>query len=144
MKIIHLTTDGKASSTGALMRSVVNRYYTDMVPYAGLSLLDVYDKIKNLPYRPDPDGVETLMRPQYTMNMQGYGGDCDCKSIALASYAKLKNIPYRFVAIRRPNKKRLHHVATELYIQDRWIFADPTYSYNVFGRDREAAERVLI
>jgi transglutaminase-like putative cysteine protease len=139
-----LQTDGKAKSTGVLMRQVVEKYYQDMAPYASLSLLEIFYRIKNLPYRPDPAKVETLMRPRYTMLMQGSGGDCDDKSIALAAYARLYSIPYRFVAIRRPGRKNLHHVATELYINGKWLFADPTYSFNTLGRTREEAERVYI
>ena len=269
-----LQTDGRATSTGVLMRQVVEKYYQDMAPFASLSLLQMFDRIKNLPYRPDPDKVETLMRPRYTMNMQGSGGDClsedtlletrteyviisrikpgdiimgregwttvvsvsykgilpvnqyslssggrffatkdhrcilsdgaeikagklkigdsllkndyhpcendisvvsiekrgrrkvydletsdhgiylpgagivvhncDDKSIALAAYARLYSIPYRFVAIRRPGRKNLHHVATELYINGKWLFADPTYRFNTLGRTREEAERVYI
>ena len=107
-------------------------------------LQEVFKKIKNLPYRPDPVNVETLMRPAYTMNMQGSGGDCDCKALALASYAKLNSIPYRFIAIRRPGRKSLHHVALEMYTSNRWLFLDPTYRFNVTGRTRREAERVIL
>lgn len=139
-----IVTDGLARSTGVIMRQVVDRFYLDMAPYASLSIIEIFDKIKNLPYRPDPINVETLMRPKYTMNMQGNGGDCDCKAVALAAYAKLNSIPYRFIAIRRPGKKNLHHVAVELYTNNGWLFCDPTYSFNVIGRTREEAERVVI
>jgi len=139
-----IVTDGKAKSTGRIMRQVVDAYYLDMSPYASLSVLEIFDRIKNLPYRPDPVNVETLMRPSYTMAMKGSGGDCDCKAVALASYAKLNAIPYRFIAIRRPGRKTLHHVALELYISNRWLFLDPTYRFNVPGRTREEAERVVL
>jgi len=144
MNIQKITTNGNAKATGKIMRMVVDRYYMDMAPYASLSLMEIFDKIKNLPYRPDPPNVETLMRPRYTMSMQGYGGDCDCKALALASYAKLNQIPYRFIAIRRPGRKSLHHVATELYVNGKWLFLDPTYNFNTFGLKREEAERVVL
>jgi hypothetical protein len=144
MKVYKIRTDGRAQSTGKIMRDMVETYHRDMAPYAHLSLMQVFDLIKNLPYRPDPVDIETLMRPSYTMTMRGTGGDCDCKALALASYARLHGIPYRFVAIRRPGRKNLHHVAVELYINNRWLFADPTYSFNVIGRTREEAERVVL
>jgi hypothetical protein len=144
MKIYHIKTDGKASSTGAVMRAMVRKYYLDMVPYASLSAIEMFTVIKNLPYRPDPPNVETLMRPKYTMTMQGYGGDCDCKALALAAWAYLQKIPYRFIAIRRPGRAVLHHVAIELYMEKQWIFFDPTYRFNSFGEKREEAERVII
>jgi hypothetical protein len=281
MKIYHITTDGKATSTGVIMRSMVERYYLDMAPFASCSVIQVFNLIKNLPYRPDPVNVETLMRPKYTMTMRGYGGDClsedtklltinefdivtpvyianikvgdiimgkngwvkvtkvfdkgflptrkyllsnygffiatgehrcflangmevkaenleinnhllkcshprfdrvhivkivdivdggnrhvydietedhgiylpdadivvhncDCKALALASFAYLQKIPYRFIAIRRPGRPVLHHVAVELFMQNQWIFFDPTYNFNSFAQKREEAERVII
>jgi hypothetical protein len=282
VKIYHIKTDGKASSTGAVMRAMVKKYYLDMVEYASLSAIQMFTLIKNLPYRPDPPNVETLMRPKYTMTMRGYGGDClsgntrvlsdtgfkkisdvkvgdtitgkkgwtkvkgffdkgrkrvrkyilsnggkfiatnehrcilsdeneklagdlivgdrlfhcswipripgdkisgeskvmvkeiedagikrvfdlttedhgiylpdadivvhncDCKALALAAWAYLQKIPYRFIAIRRPGRTVLHHVAIELYMEKQWIFFDPTYRFNSFGEKREEAERVII
>jgi transglutaminase-like putative cysteine protease len=144
MEVYHINTDGRAQSTGKIMRHVVETYYLDMAPYASDSLITIFDKIKNLPYRPDPVNVETLQRPRYTMTMAGWGGDCDCKAVALASWARLHKIPYRFIAIRRPGRKTLHHVAVELYINSGWLFADPTYRFNTLGRQREEAERVYI
>lgn len=144
MKVFRIKTDGKAVSTGSIMRQVVEKYYMDMAPYASWSHFRVFDKIKSLPYRTDPRLVETIMRPLYTMRSQGCGGDCDCKAVALASWARLHRMPYRFVAIKRPGRKTLHHVAVELYIGDKWIFADPTYAFNVFGQKREEEERVYI
>ena len=144
MEVYKIVTDGKAKSTGNIMRQVVEKYYLDMAPYASLSPIEMFELIKNLPYRSDPVDIETLMRPAYTMSMTGPGGDCDCKAVALAAYARLHDIPFRFIAIRRPGRKTLHHVALELYINDRWIFADPTYRFNVLGQTREEAERVVL
>jgi hypothetical protein len=144
MKVYKFKTNGSASSTGVLMRKVVETYYKDMLPYNSCSLLQIFDIIKNLPFRPDPVLTETLMRPAHTMNMRGSGGDCDDKSIALASWARLFNIPYRFIAIRRPGRKSLHHVAVELYTHNEWLFCDPTYSFNVIGRKRVEAERLIL
>lgn len=138
-------TNGKAAQTGPLMHYMVNTYFRDMAPYASLSLPEIFDLIKNLPYRPDPLDCETLMRPRYTMNMQGSGGDCDDKSIALASWAVLNGIPYRFLAVRRRDRKTLHHVFPQLYINGKWLSTDATYSFNALGRERESyIERVQI
>jgi transglutaminase-like putative cysteine protease len=144
VQIYKITTNGNARSTGKIMKEMVEKYYLDLAPYAHLSLLQIFDVIKNLPYRSDPVDVETLMRPLYTLTMRGTGGDCDCKALALASYARLHQIPFRFIAIRRPGRKTLHHVALELYINNTWLFADPTYRFNVLGRKREEAERIIL
>lgn len=140
-----IETDGTAGSTGIKMREMVERYKADMLPWIHLSLIEVYDRIKNIPYRPDPADRELLQRPLYTMTATGTGGDCDDKCIALASYAALLKIPYRFIAVRRQNKKTLHHVLTQLYLNNRWISFDPTYDFNNFGRERGTyAERLII
>jgi hypothetical protein len=144
MKVYNIITDGAAKTTGKLMRQVVETFYKDMLPYTSYSLFQIFDIIKNLPYRPDPLTVETLMRPSHTMNMRGTGGDCDDKSIALAAWARLNRIPYRFIAIRRYGRKFLHHVAVELYTHNNWLFCDPTYSFNVIGRKRDEAERLVL
>lgn len=145
MKIFQISTNGRASSTGPLMHKMVKLYHSDMAPYAHLNLSEIFHCIKSIPFRPDPETNEVLMRPRYTMNSWGNGGDCDDKAIALASYAYIHKIPYRFIAARRADKKILHHVFCELYISNRWINADPTYSFNILGRAREQyAETVII
>ena len=144
MRISMIETDGSVQKTGAIMRQVAKLYATDMAPYASLSILEVYDRIKSLPFRPDPVDLETVQRPFYTMNQTGLGGDCDDKAVCLAAYCNLQSIPYKFVALRRPDKKELHHVACEVYINGKWIFADPTYGFNTFGREPVYAERVYI
>lgn len=145
MNVRTIETDGRAATTGRYMVDMVNKYHTDMYPYAHMSLLEVYDIIKRIPFRPDPPDEETLMRPCYTMNSTGTGGDCDDKSIALASYCMLRGIPYRFIAVRRSDMNSLHHVFPQCYINGKWITADPTYPFCQFGRERERyADRLII
>lgn len=145
MVITDTETNGKAAETGRYMRRMVERYYRDMSPYAHIPVTRIFSIVKNLPFRPDPGDKETLQRPLYTMQRQGYGGDCDDKCIVLASWAKLNSIPYRFVAVRRPDRERLHHVFCELWINGKWLHADPTYRFNTLGREREHyAEYVVI
>lgn len=138
-------TNGKATATGPYMHAMVEQYYDDMIPWGTYSLPEIFTLLKNIPYRPDPPTVETLMRPYYTMNRMGWGGDCDDKAIALASWAKINHIPYRFVAVRRQGKPTLHHVFTQLLVNGKWLSADCTYSVNTLGRERDVyAERVII
>lgn len=145
---INLTTvhtNGKAVATGPYMHAMVQTYWRDMIPWGTLSLPEIYARIKNIPFRPDPPDVETLMRPYYTMRGLGWGGDCDDKSIALASWAVINRIPYRFVAVRRAGMPTLHHVFTELNIDGKWLIADATYRVNVLGQQREPyIERIII
>jgi transglutaminase-like putative cysteine protease len=79
------------------------------------------------------------------MQGMGTGGDCDDKAIVLASYAKLHGIPYRFIAVRKADMPVLHHVYTELFLNDKWVWADCTYAVNNLGSPREEfAEYVII
>lgn len=137
MKILTVQTNGKAVTTGQYMRYMVNRYHLDMLPYADLPLTEVFDRIKRVPFVADPPDRELLMRPAYLMSG---GGDCDDKCIALASYCVLVGLPFRFVAARRKGHPTLHHVFCEIRLYGRWINADPTYSFNSLGREREPFE----
>lgn len=139
-----VNTGGTVQETGKLMHWCVGEYALDMAEFAHLSVFEVFDLIKNLPFRADPPDLETIQRPFYTLYQMGSGGDCDDKCVALAAYCVLHRIPYRFVALRRADRKDLHHVACELYINNRWVFADPTYSFNTFGREPKYAQRVYI
>ena len=137
-----------ARHTGKVMHQMVKKYYRDMEPYVGLSFQEMFDVLKNIPFHPDPPMIEVLKRPFYTMHQIGPGGDCDDKAIAMASYAKLMGIPYRFKGVGRKNPKYkrilLTHVFTELYINREWIIADCTYSFNILGMVREKYDRVEV
>jgi len=132
-----------ARKTGERMHKMVEKHYLDMAPWASCSLIEIFDIIKKLPFQPDPPGMELIKRPLYTMEQIGPGGDCDDKAIALASWAKLNGIPYNFVGVGRkkpgvkypPGKKiNLTHVFAILKIDNKWIFADCTYSHNILGQ----------
>lgn len=117
----------------------------DMAPYASYSMPEVFNLLKNIPFRADPDGKEVLQRPWYTLHGYGLGGDCDDKAIAAGAWAHLNRIPFRFVAVARVGAKDLHHVHTEFKINGSWIIFDPTYAYNVLGRPLGAySKRVVL
>ena len=127
-----------ARQTGRLMHRMVELYFFDMAPYASMSYPEFYDFMKNIPFNPDPENIELLKRPYYTVKRIGPGGDCDDKSIAVASWAKIAGIPYRFVGvgnkISKNEKILLSHVYPELYIGGKWIPFDTTYSFNILGQ----------
>lgn len=117
------------------MKELVKSYAKDMAPYATMSLLQIFDTVKMIPYVPDPKGVETLHRPLYTMN-QWYpdtGQDCDDKAIAIAAWAELNGIPWDFEIVARRHK--FHHVRAMLKVGGKWWTVDPTYMRNSIFRD---------
>lgn len=144
MKVTTRYTDGKATSTGPLMAQMVYSYWTDMLPWALLPFDDVFYLIASIPFHADPPDRELLQRPLYTLTMTGPGGDCDDKSIAMASWAFAADIPWQFVAIQRPDRDRLHHVYPELYIGGRWVPADATYAFNRPGTERPYTNKVIL
>lgn len=145
MNISRIETNGKASATGPLMRQMVYRYCHDMAPYINYTPMEMFKMVKDIPFNPDPPGFETLQRPRYTINQCGTGGDCDDKTIMVACWAHLKNIPFRFVAVRKQGRKILHHVYPELYINGRWMPFDATYNFNIMGQEKRGyVEKVII
>lgn len=117
------------------MKALVKEYARDMAPYATLSLLQIFEKIKAIPYVPDPEGREAVHRPLYTMKewYSETGQDCDDKAIALAAWAELNGIPWDFEIVSRGN--RYHHVRAMLRISGKWWTVDPTYLRNTIFRD---------
>ena len=88
-----------AKHTGKAMHEMVRKYHSDMAPWATESIFEFFDTMKSIPYQPDPKNIELIKRPSLTMMQIGPGGDCDDKSIAVASYAVLNLIPYRFLGV---------------------------------------------
>lgn len=142
-----------AKHTGKAMHEFVRRYHRDMAPWATESLFEFFDTMKEIPYQADPDNIELIKRPSLTMMQIGPGGDCDDKSIAVASYAVLNGIKYRFLGVgkKNPNKKYglfdkilLTHVYPELHISGEWVTFDTTYRFNVLGQAMSKYDRVVI
>jgi transglutaminase-like putative cysteine protease len=69
-------------------------------------------------YTGDIRGVETLQTPKATLEMGV--GDCDDKSLLLASLLLAINLPARFVAIGL-NGGQLSHVLTEVRYGKGWL-----------------------
>lgn len=137
-----------ARQTGKAMHKMAKQYASDMAPWAHLSLIEIFDTLKALPYYPDPQNNELVKRPYYTMVGVYAGGDCDDKAVALASWAILNGIPYRFIGVgRRTNsniKINLTHVYPMVYINSDWIIADATYNHNVLGANLGGYDRMEI
>lgn len=130
--------------TSSEMYRIAWAWKEDMAPWASMNLQELFDLIKNIPFNADPEGVEFLQRPWYTMNQTGRGGDCDDRAIATGAWCHLRGIPFRFVAVSRSKTAPLHHVLTELYLNGEWFEFDPTYSFNVLGRPLSVYPQRLI
>lgn len=80
----------------------------------------VRDKIQ---YVKDIDGVETLQTPDVTLQLAA--GDCDDKSILLASLLGAIGHPTRFVAIGK-NDDDFVHVYPETRVGNKWLALETT------------------
>jgi len=93
----------------------------------------VFEIIKNLKYKPDPQGIEFLSRPELSIWRKDLPRDCDDKTLIAICYFQLKNIPYRIVISGRSTKP--HHIYPEIQdFKNNWIPFDATYSKNIFGK----------
>lgn len=134
--------------TATEMYRIAWAWKEDMLPYVTLNLQELFDLLRSIPFNADPEDMELLQRPWYTLNEAGAGGDCDDKMICVGAYCHLRNIWFRFVAVSRgtdPEKEPLHHVLVQMYIQKQWQIFDPTYAFNVLGRpDSVYPQRVIL
>jgi len=130
--------------TGTLMVRLAKQYHRDVAPYAALTAPEFFNKVKSIPYNRDPEHVEFLQRPVYTLAGNRPGGDCDDKAIVSGAYAICNGIPFRFVAMGRYKDKPLHHVATDFYLNGSWLHFDPTYSDQVMGKYLFPPERSMV
>lgn len=77
----------------------------------------------NIRYVRDVDGVETVQTPDYTLDMRA--GDCDDKSVLVASLLLSVGHPVRFVAIGK-SADNFVHVYPEARIGNGWISVETT------------------
>ena len=133
------------------MYRIAYAWKDDMAAYASMSLNELFDLLKNIPFNADPNDTELLQRPFYTLNQIGRGGDCDDKAICVGAWCHLNRLPFRFLAVAMSPATELHHVLTEIYVssyerpsQGQWIEFDPTYNFNVLGRPLRAYTKRLI
>jgi len=140
MKLTETLLKGGAKQTGQVMHRLVKDYYFDMMPLGTLPINEAFQKIAEIPFRPDPKGHELVQRPLFTLRD---GGDCDDKAICMASYAVINGLKYRFRAVGckngRNRKIPLTHVWTEVKIYNEgigvdWLICDCTYAHNILGQ----------
>lgn len=109
------------------MRRLSTCYCMDLGPWLKVPFLAYYRHVCELPYIADPQNVETVSRPLYTLN-EAYGPrDCDDKSVLVAAWMYAHGEPVRFVATSTRPDKMLHHVFCQL---QNGLFLDATYPYN--------------
>ena len=91
--------------TGREMARLVCNYWTDLGPWLGVSFREYYIHICQLPYIADPEDVETVSRPAFTLRRDYAPRDCDDKAVLMACWCHGHGLKCRFVASStRPDK----------------------------------------
>lgn len=118
-----------------------------------MSLSNIFDYIKNLPFVPDPqksalanfDNIELLKSPYFTLLT---GGDCDDKTILAACIFERKRIPYLIsVTSSRPDQS-LHHIYLCVLMNDKkgnkfWLPFDATYKWNKLFKENPYTKKKI-
>lgn len=112
------------------MHKWVSLYCEDALPLVNMGISEIFQYVENLPYiyddQIDPD-KEFLYRPARFKELPGL--DCKKKSILIACWATLKNIPYRFLAVNDSNdlgSDGISHVFCQIFTAGNWISMDAT------------------
>jgi hypothetical protein len=119
---------GTHENTASEMARMVEQYAYQLPGIKQVTAKQWYNKIKALPYKRDPKGMEWVTNPLITIN-PNYKGfrDCDDKAILMAAWAFVHKKPYRFVAGAKKGCN-LHHVWPEIAINNKnFISFDATF-----------------
>lgn len=85
----------------------------------------LFDFVQNrIRYVHDPVALERLQTPEVTLKERA--GDCDDKSILLATLLESVGHPTRFIAVATGNSPSLNHVFVETRIGPEWVALDAT------------------
>lgn len=126
------------------MAGLVRAHAVDMAPWAGESLEAIYGRIRRGAYVREADewNAQLLARPSLTISRRVPVTACANKAIMLASWAQLRGMPWRLVAVGNRVGAPPHHVFPELFIGGAWRAADPTYPWNALFHSRAYPVRV--
>lgn len=113
--------------TGEEMRRLASFYYSDLGRWLAVPFFEFYRFVCRLPYIPDPEDVETVSRPLFTLDSNYGPRDCDDKAVLLGSWFKGHGEKLRFVASSTRPDQLLHHVFMQ---HESGLYLDATYDYN--------------
>lgn len=128
-RMVRMTKEGRRDMgvrTKALMlvRRLPQKAYADQV-------VELFQFVqRQIRYVHDVREVETLQAPKYTLEMGQ--GDCDDKSMLLASLLESIGHPTRFAALAIDGGP-FTHVIAETRLGDKWKALDPTMSQAFVG-----------
>jgi hypothetical protein len=125
-------TLGSVQDTGREMERLVRQYHLDVSPFDDYTLEEFYNLVKKIPYRPDPESIEFVQRPRYTLSKWNTPLACDCddKAITMGAWLYRHGIPFQFLAVSNRPDKKLHHATLRAWINGKECIIDATYPKN--------------
>ena len=111
---------------------------------ADMSVPEMFDFVRKLPYKQDKKPIEVVMRPGYIIRHAPNGIDCKKKAILMGAYFYKRGIPFRFIASSRRKDRKITHVYPQAKLRSRWVNMDATYPhYRPGQRKRNTKTEVL-
>lgn len=110
--------------TARQMRRLICEYFADLGPWLDVPFVQFYKHVCLLPYVEDPETVETVSRPAFTLDPNYCPRDCDDKAVLIGAWFKSHGDPIRVVASSTRRNGSLHHTFIQL---GNGLFIDGTY-----------------
>jgi len=137
--------------TANRIKNLVNEFAFDLdnvfingTRLSDFSLSEYFDFVRNIPYRKDGAPVEVVSRPYYILKHKNLGADCKKKAILMASFLRLKRIPFRYIGSSNRKDKKIHHIFVQGKIDGEYKNLDATYpQYSMFQPKTVTAMEVL-
>jgi len=144
--------------TASAMRRIIRQYAGDLlkgdrvenrdgraVALGRLSLAEMFNLVKDIPYKTDIEPSEIIGRPKILLEGADGGLDCKKKAILMAAWCEVNGKPWELFGSSIRKDKDIHHVFPGVMLDGKtWINIDATYPENRIGeRKRVTAAEVL-
>lgn len=121
------------AGTVAAMYRLMQQYIPDVWNQGWRSVPEVFDGVKQVPYRRDETASECggagecVKRPGLTLAL---GGDCDDKVVLAGAALAALGVPHRIVTTSYRPDGAMQHTYLEILANGDWLPFDATYPYN--------------
>lgn len=126
------------------MKKLRDKFYTDVAPFAFMTLEEFFDLVKELPYQMEDKSwhAQILQRPSFTLARKAPVVACANKAIVLGSYLTLNGVENGFVTSANTPSGPYGHVFNWARMFGKTPrFLDATYPDNVIFREKRYPQR---
>lgn len=134
MGTLAITSVGESYEIAEEMKNVIEKYFLDTVKYRNLSISEFFNMVKYIPYVVEFGNYQLLQRPSAILNGNNAFVACANKAIAMASFLKLKGIPYKIKMVSDRDDLVFCHVFCIGFL-DKWVSFDCTYPENTINME---------